>query len=96
MNTKNLQLQEQDQHLDEINDIVRQMDHQARNIQGEINVQKDLIEDMDHGMDKTMEKMSFVHKKLSVLLKTKDQSQLCMILVLTGTLMVLIFFTIFL
>lgn len=28
---------------------------------------------MDRGMDKTMEKMSFVHKKLSVLLKTKGK-----------------------
>mgnify|MGYP000995183318 CR=1 FL=1 len=41
MNTKNIQLQEQDQHLDEINDIVRQMDQQARNIHGEIGVQKE-------------------------------------------------------
>lgn len=34
-----------------------------------------LIGDLDRGMDKTTEKMSFVHKKLGVLLKTNGNTK---------------------
>lgn len=38
---RNMQVQEQDQHLDEIGDIAKQLHQYAGNMQNEINIQKE-------------------------------------------------------
>lgn len=50
--------------------------------------------DLEKQMDVTTYKMNFVQKKLSVLLKTEDKSQLRTIMILSSILMVLIFLVI--
>jgi hypothetical protein len=84
-------LREQNQHIDDLTDITSQLHQYALNMNQEINKQAEIGEELDHQMDKTMDKMNFVQKKLSILLKTNDRSQICTIMILTGVLMVLMF-----
>lgn len=89
-------LREQDQHIDDLTQVTSQLHQYAVNMNQEINKQAEITDDLDLQMDKTLAKMNFVQKKLAILLKTNDRSQICTILMLTGVLMVLIFFVIYL
>lgn len=89
------QLEEQDQHLDEINDIAKRLKDQGREINSELTKQGHLIEDLDGDMDDTMKKMNFVQAKLGKLLKTNDMGQICTIVVLFLILVVMIFLVIY-
>lgn len=88
-------LREQNQHIDDLGEVTSQLHQYALNMNQEINKQSEIAEDLDMHMDKTLDKMNFVQKKLSTLLKTNDRSQICTIMILTGILMVLIFFVIY-
>ncbi|CAK63452.1 unnamed protein product (macronuclear) [Paramecium tetraurelia] len=88
-------LNEQDDHLNEIADIANRLHNAAVNINVEIDHQGKQITQLDVEMDKTQKKMNFVQKKLGDLLKTNDQSQICTILILFGTLCALIFLLIY-
>lgn len=71
MKQAHLQLrEEQDQHLDEINEVAEKLKIGQKNIHEELNKQEGLINDLGVGIDETMGKMNFVQKKLSKLLKT--------------------------
>ena len=56
----------------------------------EINKQTKLVSKLNMEMDKTQEKMNFVSKKLSQMLKTNDMGTIYTIMVLSGILLVLV------
>ena len=92
---KQQQLEEQDQHLDEINDIAKRLKEQGKEINSELDKQGHLIEELDEDMDGTMKKLNFVQAKLGKLLKTNDMGQICTIVVLFLILVVMIFLVIY-
>ena len=77
-------IKEQDDHLNEIGEIAIRLHDHAKNIDQELGKQKELnfnykfkkimffrlIDQLDANVDKTQNKMNFVQKKLSQLLKT--------------------------
>lgn len=87
--------EEQEQHLDEINEIAKRLKDQGRVINDELDKQGHLIEELDTDMDSTMKKMNFVQAKLGKLLKTNDMGQICTIVVLFLILVVMIFLVIY-
>ena len=89
------QMEEQDQHLDEINDIAKRLKEQGKDINSELDKQGHLIEELDEDMDGTMKKLNFVQAKLGKLLKTNDMGQICTIVVLFLILIVMIFLVIY-
>lgn len=68
--------EEQDQHLEEINEVADRLKIGSKNINNELTKQEGLIKDLDQGIDDTMSKMNFVQKKLSKLLKTNGNLML--------------------
>lgn len=92
---KNELIEEQDQHLDEINEIAGRLKIQGKEISKEIDKQAVLVRDLDHEVDQTNNKLNFVQDKLSKLLKTNDMGQVCTILVLFLILVVMIFLVIY-
>lgn len=89
------QLEEQEGHLDEINDIAKRLKDQGREINSELSKQDHLIGDLDNDIEGTMKKMNFVQAKLGKLLKTNDMGQICTIVVLFLILIVMIFLVIY-
>eukprot|EP00826_Nyctotherus_ovalis_P043830 TRINITY_DN466_c0_g1_i8.p1 TRINITY_DN466_c0_g1~~TRINITY_DN466_c0_g1_i8.p1 ORF type:complete len:119 (-),score=46.28 TRINITY_DN466_c0_g1_i8:22-378(-) len=81
---------QQNEQLDEIINIASNLKDNAGNINMLIDQQKGIIEDVDKDVDVAREKMNFVMKKLSVLLKTSDTGLLCTVMILIGILFVLI------
>ena len=64
---KNELIEEQDQHLDEINEIAGRLKIQGKEISKEIDKQGVLVRDLDQEVDKTTNKLNFVQDKLSKL-----------------------------
>jgi predicted PurR-regulated permease PerM len=88
-------VREQDEQLDEIVTIAKNLHYHAEDIDTELNKQNRLFKAVNQEMDRTQAKLDFVSAKLGKLLKTSDASILHTILMLTGILMVLIFLVIF-
>ena len=81
---------QQDEHLDEILDIAQKLDNSAKNMNVLIDDQRDIIEGTGKDVEAAREKMNYVMKKLSVLLKTSDTGLLCTVMILIGILFILI------
>ena len=96
MNKMKVELvEEQDQHLDEINEIAGRLKLQGKEISKEIDKQGGLIKELDGEIDRTTQKLNFVQEKLGKLLKTNDMGQICTILVLFLILVVMIVLVIY-
>jgi ABC-type Fe3+-hydroxamate transport system substrate-binding protein len=88
-------LAEQDKHLDDLVDITKEMKHYAQMMNEQIDMESQIIKKLDNQMDHTQTKLSHVQKKLGVLLKTSDRSQISTIMNLTCILFALIFLVIY-
>ena len=69
-------IKEQDEQLDEIASIVKNIKNNSRLIEETINDQKIYIQDMNEGMDQTKEKMGVAMKKIGQFLQTENKSQI--------------------
>ena len=69
-------IKEQDEQLDEIASIVKNIKNNSRLIEETINDQKTHIQDMNEGMDQTKEKMGVAMKKIGQFLQTENKSQI--------------------
>ncbi len=69
-------IKEQDEQLDEIASIVKNIKNNSRLIEETINDQKIYIQDMNEGMDQTKEKMGVAMKKIGRFLQTENKSQI--------------------
>jgi uncharacterized coiled-coil DUF342 family protein len=92
---KKQQIDEQEQHLDEINEIAKRLKEQGKEINHELDKQGHLIEELDGDIDGATKKLNFVQNKLGKLLKTNDMGQICTIVVLFLILVVMIFLVIY-
>lgn len=95
-------IEEQDQHLDEINEIAARLKKGGIEMNKEINDQEQYIGELHHEIDITTKKLNFVQEKLGKLLKTNgkcdcysDMGQICTILILFVILVVMIFLVIY-
>ncbi|CAD8192877.1 unnamed protein product [Paramecium octaurelia] len=88
-------LKDQDVIISDINDTANRLQNIAVDIKVQINEQGNKINKLDVEIGKTEKKLSFIQTKLSHLLKTNEQSQICTILILFGTLFALIFLLFF-
>jgi predicted PurR-regulated permease PerM len=89
-------IKQQDEQLDEIGNIANRLVHHAGSINDELKMQEHMLKRMEDDVDKNLEKMNFVMKKLGKLLKTSDTKTLCTIICLLVTLvvlMMLVFYT---
>lgn len=66
------------------------MYYHAEDIGTEINKQTKLVKKINNEMDKTQDKMNFVTKKLSAMLKTSDMGTLYTIMCLSFILFILV------
>ncbi len=69
-------IREQDEQLSEIESSVKRIKENAKKINETIGEQTDYIKEMDQGMDKTQEQMSFAMTKIGTLLKTKSKGEI--------------------
>ena len=69
-------IKEQDEQLDEIASIVKNIKNNSRLIEETINDQKIYIQDMNEGMDQTKEKTGVAMKKIGQFLQTENKSQI--------------------
>ena len=83
-------INEQDEQLDEIHDIAKNLNYHAQDIESELKLQDKKIKKMSIEMDKAYDKLSAVDKKLSKIMKTNDPTTLHTILCLSGIILVLI------
>ncbi|CAK89387.1 unnamed protein product (macronuclear) [Paramecium tetraurelia] len=90
--------------INDINDAANRIQNSVVNIKDEINEQENKITKLGVDIGKTEKKLNFVQSKLRDLLKTNgiigqyailEQSQICTILILFGTLCALIFLLFF-
>ena len=88
-------MEEQDEYLDEISTIAKNLHHHAEDIGTELNKQNKLFKKVNTEMETTQEKLDVVSAKLGKLLQTDDASTIYTIIILTGILMVLILLVIF-
>jgi len=84
-----LLMQHQDETLDELDAAVERVGHIAGNIHVEIGQQNKMLEEMDDDLANVEEELGMVMGKLGKFLQTKDRSQICIILGLTATALVL-------
>lgn len=95
-------IEEQDQHLDEINEIATRLKKGGVEMNKEIDKQGQYIGELHTEIDSTTKKLNFVQDKLGKLLKTNgtlstysDMGQICTILILFVILVVMIFLVIY-
>ena len=88
-------MEEQDEYLDEISTIAKNLHHHAEDIGTELNKQNKLFKKVNTEMETTQEKLDVVSAKMGKLLQTDDASTIYTIIILTGILMVLILLVIF-
>jgi peptidoglycan hydrolase CwlO-like protein len=69
-------IREQDEQLSEIESSVKRIKENAEKINETIGEQTVYIKEMDQGMDKTQEQMSFAMTKIGTLLKTKSKGEI--------------------
>jgi phage-related tail protein len=69
-------IREQDEQLSEIESSVKRIKENAKKINETIGEQTVYIKEMDQGMDKTQEQMSFAMTKIGTLLKTKSKGEI--------------------
>jgi syntaxin 6/SYP6 family syntaxin len=89
-------VKQQDEQLDEIANIANRLQHHAGTINDELKLQSHMLNKMEDDIDRNLDKMNFVMKKLGKLLKTSDSKTLCTIIVLMiilVVLMMLVFYT---
>eukprot|EP00922_Rhytidocystis_sp_ex-Travisia-forbesii_P005441 GHVS01007943.1.p1 GENE.GHVS01007943.1~~GHVS01007943.1.p1 ORF type:complete len:252 (+),score=60.23 GHVS01007943.1:171-926(+) len=82
-------LQQQDQHLEELAMSADRLHHTAVVINEELEDQQRMLCELDEDIDREAERMNFVMKRMSRLLKTNDTRQLCLILWLVGIAVIL-------
>eukprot|EP00922_Rhytidocystis_sp_ex-Travisia-forbesii_P058399 GHVS01086322.1.p1 GENE.GHVS01086322.1~~GHVS01086322.1.p1 ORF type:complete len:249 (-),score=64.47 GHVS01086322.1:152-898(-) len=75
-----LLLQQQDEHLEELATSADRLHQTAVVINEELEDQQRMLCELDEDIDREAERMSFVMRKMSRLLKTNDTRQLCLIL----------------
>eukprot|EP00922_Rhytidocystis_sp_ex-Travisia-forbesii_P058398 GHVS01086321.1.p1 GENE.GHVS01086321.1~~GHVS01086321.1.p1 ORF type:complete len:250 (-),score=60.10 GHVS01086321.1:91-840(-) len=75
-----LLLQQQDDHLEELATSADRLHQTAVVINEELEDQQRMLCELDDDIDREAERMSFVMRKMSRLLKTNDTRQLCLIL----------------
>ena len=88
-------VEEQDEYLDEIDNVAKNLKMHAEDIDVELKKQNKLFKKTNEEMDNTQQKLDAVSAKLGELLKTSDASTIYTIMVLTGILLVLILLVIF-
>lgn len=88
-------MREQDDHLEEISQIALRLNEHAKDINVEVGNQQGMIGQLGQSIDKTQGRLDFVNKKLQILLKTNDRSQICTVLILFGVLVMLVFLLIY-
>lgn len=84
-----LLMQHQDETLDELDAAVTRVGSIAGNIHDEIGQQNKMLTEMEDDLANAEEELGMVMGKLGKFLHTKDRSQICAILALTGTAVVL-------
>merc|ERR1712232_1273238 len=90
-----LLFRQQDETLDDLDVAITRVGHLAGNIHDEIHEQNKILAEMDKDLDDAEERMGVVMGKLSKVLKTKDRYQICTILALSGTVVVLFFLVLY-
>uniref|UniRef100_A0A7S3P3R1 t-SNARE coiled-coil homology domain-containing protein n=1 Tax=Amphora coffeiformis TaxID=265554 RepID=A0A7S3P3R1_9STRA len=84
-----LLMQHQDETLDELDAAVERVGNIAGNIHAEIGQQNKMLEEMDDDLANVEEELGMVMGKLGKFLQTRDRGQICIILGLTATALVL-------
>lgn len=84
-----LLMQHQDETLDELDAAVERVGNIAGHINDEIGQQNKMLDEMDDDLANAEEELGMVMGKLGKFLHTKDKGQICIILALTGTALVL-------
>ena len=83
-------MREQDEYLEVLDGAASRVHEMVQEIHGELKSQSTLIEDLEADIDDTTDKMNFVTRKLTKLLKTKGSSQPRIIVFLTLIFLVMI------
>ena len=86
---------DQDQSLDKIGNTLDRLNEMAVTIDAELKEQDKILTDIDTEMDTAQSKMDGAIKSVEKLLKTKDKCQLCVIVGLTLTFIVVAIITIY-
>lgn len=81
---------EQDQQLDEIGDIAKNLQHHAEDIDVELGKQTKIFKKVNDEMTKTQHQLDGVSAHLGKLLKTNDAKTIYTILAMTAILVVLL------
>eukprot|EP00922_Rhytidocystis_sp_ex-Travisia-forbesii_P005436 GHVS01007938.1.p1 GENE.GHVS01007938.1~~GHVS01007938.1.p1 ORF type:complete len:248 (+),score=43.34 GHVS01007938.1:226-969(+) len=84
-----LLVQQQDAHLEELAMSADRLHHTAVVINEELEDQQRMLCELDEDIDREAERMNFVMRKMSRLLKTNDTRQLCLIMWLVITAVIL-------
>ena len=75
-------IKEQDKQLEEIEYYVKSIKTKSKLIDDQIIVQKGYIQEMNEGMDQSQQKIGAAMKKIGQFLKTENQSQIKVFLLL--------------
>eukprot|EP00928_Gymnodinium_smaydae_P092961 TRINITY_DN76971_c0_g1_i1.p1 TRINITY_DN76971_c0_g1~~TRINITY_DN76971_c0_g1_i1.p1 ORF type:complete len:285 (-),score=79.85 TRINITY_DN76971_c0_g1_i1:113-856(-) len=84
----------QDEALNELSKSAQRLGETARVINVELHQQAQMLEELDEDIDRDIEKLNFVMKRMGRLLKTGDSKQLCLIVALGALFVVLLFLVI--
>mmetsp|Transcript_89339 Transcript_89339/g.255869 ORF Transcript_89339/g.255869 Transcript_89339/m.255869 type:complete len:248 (+) Transcript_89339:60-803(+) len=85
-------IQSQDEALDQIGASAQRLHSAANTISMELKEQQQMLQDLDHDIDKETEKLNFVMKRIGRLMQTSDNKQICLIIGLFVLMIVLVFF----
>lgn len=84
----------QDEQLTELSKCAERLGNTATVINQELADHQRMLQELDEDIDKETEKLGFVMKRVGRLLKTNDRGQLCLIAVLAGLFILLLFLVI--
>lgn len=92
---QSLLMQQQDEVLDDLDQAVIRVGHMAENIHEEIGQQNKMLNELSDDLDKAEEELGMVMGKLAKFLQTKDKWQICTILALSATAILLFFMVLY-
>lgn len=87
--------EEQDEVFDDMISALKRLEETSTNIGTELNTHKELLGDMDQGLDQAGDNMTIVLRKMDRLLKKKDRFSWCCLISLAATAIVLLFIIIY-
>eukprot|EP00918_Siedleckia_nematoides_P058137 GHVU01126786.1.p1 GENE.GHVU01126786.1~~GHVU01126786.1.p1 ORF type:complete len:254 (-),score=79.98 GHVU01126786.1:98-859(-) len=88
-------IEQQDVQLEELSKTAEQLNRHAVVINSELEDQKRMLVELDEDMEHQQEKMNFVMRRMSGLLKTNNVKTLWLVLILIGILFIMVFLVLY-